>query len=295
MRIRATGSEPWRASCRMRSARSWPAHMRVRWRSRNGTGSERILGPHRGIYINHRQPHVEHDDAGARRAVFQRKLDQLTRAQTNLIRQLESYEPTGDGAIDAEWRTALQGRFAQITTEHRAIRQQLASLDAQDRNEPCDAALLDLLPVAAIDPTLVPEADQRELYDAFHLQVCYDRVAHQITLQVTIHAEAVPALTRTVHALEDGERPKIDNQTSAGTVGPALSLFGRAPGGSRTHTGGGLSSVPLPIGLRGHLGAPRLPTTLRTATTASGMSPTDSVGGRNRWPRRRRASSAGGC
>jgi site-specific DNA recombinase len=214
---------------------------------------ERILGPDRGLYLNFRQPQVDEDHGvGTRQATLRVRLNQLTRAQSNLIKQLESYEPTGDEAIDTEWRSALQRRFVQITTEHRATSQQLAAMDTQDRPGG-NPALLDLLPLTAIDPTVLPETDQRELYDAFHLQARYDRVTHQITLQVTIYAEAVPTLTRTVHTLTNSEPHKINNQECAGAAAPALSLFERAPGGSRTHTGGGLSSVPLPIGLRGHL------------------------------------------
>src|SRR5439155_19163965 len=107
-----------------------------------------------------------------------------------LINQLEAYQPTGDEDIDTEWRTALQRRFAQIAAQRRAISQQLSTLDKQDQSRRGrNPALLDLLPQRAIDPTLLPNDDQRQLYDAFHLQIRYDRTKHQATLRVTIYAE----------------------------------------------------------------------------------------------------------
>src|SRR4051812_47810318 len=56
-----------------------------------------------------------------------------------------------------------------------------------------NAGLLDLLPQGAVDPTLLSEDEQRDLYVAFHLQVRYDRPEQQVTLRVTIYAEAVGA------------------------------------------------------------------------------------------------------
>ena len=101
------------------------------------------------------------------------------------------------------------------------------------------AGLLDLLPQGAIDPTLLSEEDQRDLYDAFHLQVRYDRPKHQVTLRVTIYAEAVGVLTDKIHSLRNGEWPKrVDGDETAvvadAAITSARSLVVGAPGGSRT-------------------------------------------------------------
>jgi hypothetical protein len=110
------------------------------------------------------------------------------------MHQLEAYQPTGDDDIDTQWRTALQRRFAQIAAERRTVSQRLTTLASQDEDGGCgNPALLDLLPQRAIDPTQLSEDDQRALYDAFHLQVRYNRAKHQATLRVTIYAEAVGA------------------------------------------------------------------------------------------------------
>jgi hypothetical protein len=108
---------------------------------------ERILGSQRAVYLNHRQPQSDDDGAAAQRAALRKQLDQLGRAQTNLIKQLEAYEPTGDDDLDTEWTAALQRRFAQITAQRRSVTTRLAELDKQD-HDPAggNAALLDRWP-----------------------------------------------------------------------------------------------------------------------------------------------------
>lgn len=64
----------------------------------------------------------DHILPAAQQAALRKQLEQLGRAQTNLVKQPEDYEPTGDDDIDTEWRAALQRRFAQIATERRSIR-----------------------------------------------------------------------------------------------------------------------------------------------------------------------------
>ena len=110
------------------------------------------------------------------------------------------------GQLDTEWTAALQCRFAQITAQRRAVNTSLAALDKQDHDQAGgNTALLDLLPQAGVDLTLLSGEEQRELYDAFHLQVRYDRTEHHVSLRVTIYAEAVGALTDKIHSLGGDE------------------------------------------------------------------------------------------
>jgi hypothetical protein len=201
---------------------------------------ERVLGPQRGLYLNHRQQHTDADrGAVAQRATLRKQLDQLGRAQTNLMKQLEHYEPTGDDDIDTQWRASLQRRFAEIAAERRATSGRLAALDKQEHHQGTgDPALLDLLPQGAVVLTLLSEEEQRELYDAFHLRVRYDRTEHQVTLRVTINAETVGALSRRIQAADKADQQtKIQNNETAPVVGMpatgARSHVVSAPGPSR--------------------------------------------------------------
>jgi hypothetical protein len=188
--------------------------------------------PDEARLANHRRPQSDDDGAAAKRAALRKQLDQLGRAQTNLIKQLEAYEPTGDDDLDTEWTAALQRRFAQITAQRRSVTTRLAELDKQDHDQAGgNAALLDLLPQAAIDPTLLPKAEQRELYDAFHPQVRYDRTKHQVTLRVTIHAEAVGTLTNKIRSL--GSHESVTSIHDDAPVTPARSHVVSAPGRSQ--------------------------------------------------------------
>jgi len=163
-----------------------------------------------GLYLNRRQQGNEEDSgAVARRAALRKQLDQLGRTQTNLMAQLKQYEPTGDDDIDTQWRISLQRRFAEIATERRSTNERLGALDKQEHNQGSgNPALLDLLPQGAINLTLLSEEEHRELYDAFHLQVRYDRTKHQVTLRVTIYAEAVSALSERIQAAEKADQPR---------------------------------------------------------------------------------------
>jgi hypothetical protein len=215
---------------------------------------ERILGPQRALYLNDRQPPSDYDDGGvaARRAALRKQLDQLGRAQINLMKQLEAYEPIGDDDIDTEWRAALQGRFAQIAAERRLVNSRLAGLDREDADQGGgNAGLLELLPQGDIDPTLLSEEEQRDLYDAFHLQVRYDRPKHQVTLRVTIYAEAVGALTDKIHSLRSDESPKtVDGDKTVVAAGAVVTaarfLVVGAPDRIRTcaFASGGRRSIP---------------------------------------------------
>jgi hypothetical protein len=97
------------------------------------------------FHLNTRPKHPA--DSSAQRAALRKQLDQLGRAQTNLIKQLEAYEPTGDDDLDTEWTAALQRRFAQITAQRRSVTTRLAELDKQDHDQAGgNAALLDRWP-----------------------------------------------------------------------------------------------------------------------------------------------------
>jgi uncharacterized protein YhaN len=103
--------------------------------------------PDEARLANHRRPQSDDDGAAAKRAALRKQLDQLGRAQTNLIKQLEAYEPTGDDDLDTEWTAALQRRFAQITAQRRSVTTRLAELDKQDHDQAGgNAALLDRWP-----------------------------------------------------------------------------------------------------------------------------------------------------
>jgi len=90
-----------------------------------------------------------------------------------------------------------------------------AQAQAQAQTGGGDPALLDRLPHGAIDPTHLPEEDQRELYDAFHLQVRYDRAKHRVTPRATIYAPSREQRRRTTsHRRQQRPRPPCGDRAN---------------------------------------------------------------------------------
>jgi site-specific DNA recombinase len=63
---------------------------------------------------------------------------------------------------------------------------------------------LNLLPVTSRDLTTLPEDIQRQLYDAFHLQIRYHHTQRRVTIQVTLSAANAPDLAQRITAATDG-------------------------------------------------------------------------------------------
>jgi hypothetical protein len=206
--------------------------------------AERVLGANRALFLDHHAPAApspRNVDQAHERVLA--RLEQLARAQANLFAQLESYQPTGDETIDTEWRSTLQRRFATVTAERNSLRQQLADDAAPPPHPPptadadAEAELLARLPCTGRDLTPLPEADQRRLYDAFHLQARYNRATDRLTLQVTINATTVDSLARQV-----GELASTDPGPPSDRTAPPPR---QSPSGSVSHLGRDLPGAPL--------------------------------------------------
>jgi hypothetical protein len=57
--------------------------------------------------------------------------------------------------------------------------------------------LVDELPTVEVDLLQLPEDRQRRLFDAFQLELRYNRHLHQLTLKATVHAETIDTLRQT--------------------------------------------------------------------------------------------------
>lgn len=195
--------------------------------------ADHVLGPERltGIDPAPGTPAVDDHELRALRV----QLAKLDRAQQNLIAQLESYEPTGDDEIDTDWRTNLQKRFATISAERRQAAARITDLRSTASRTPTPtadrAALLAVLPATDQDLTALPEDVQRQLYNAFHLQIRYSRPQHRVTIQVTVSATTVHTLANTVTAAISPDGIASDPATTHQGVHAV-----RAPGGTRTRT-----------------------------------------------------------
>ena len=111
----------------------------------------------------------------------------------------------------------------------------MAELDRQEQDRSsADLSLLEEIPQSRIDLAHFPEDTQRQLYDAFHLELRYNQVTSELTLRVTITADTVAALAAAVSAA-------AGNAGAGAGAGPTVSAEKcvealRARGGIRTRT-----------------------------------------------------------
>jgi site-specific DNA recombinase len=96
-------------------------------------------------------------------------------------------------------------------------------------------AVLDDIPQCDIDITRLPDDQQRRIYDAFHLELCYNALRNEATIRVTVTSGFAPALTATVGK---SVYPQRLNRPATGTDAPVPDqrvgdVLG-APPGTRT-------------------------------------------------------------
>jgi hypothetical protein len=135
----------------------------------------------------------------------------------------------------AAWLDYRNRRWPATAQLAEIIRQQ------QDAAASPNLHLLDALPQAAIDLTRLPEDHQRELYDAFHLQIRYNALTYEVILRVTVDADTAQLLATAVNRVVGLPRPRTAPEAQepgaeahASAPGKRVCNASRAPGGSRT-------------------------------------------------------------
>jgi hypothetical protein len=199
-----------------------------------------VFGAGRKTYLAAATAH-DHDaasaEAAARRAQITATIDDLRRGQHNLIKELESLQPSGDPGVDQVWRRGIQERFAAAVTDERRHRQLLTELaDQPQATAQADTDLLDLLPQAHIDLRRLPDDQQRALYEAFHLELRYNCLTKQLTIRVTVSDAAAQAVARERHPTDPRPQQTETSGPEADASGPDIAVRDAlcAPPGTRT-------------------------------------------------------------
>ncbi|CCB74512.1 protein of unknown function [Streptantibioticus cattleyicolor NRRL 8057 = DSM 46488] len=156
---------------------------------------------------------------------------------------MDELADTGDENPEttAAYRKAIRERFATLERDKTRLQKQLAGQEAtQWPAADTDAALLDFLPELGRGLGSLTAEAQRELYDAFQLEVRYNRERGEALLRVTINADTAETLAgRTKHLAHGSEEARAATEAyRADTVreaaGPAASHVLGAPGRTRT-------------------------------------------------------------
>ncbi|CAO5152081.1 site-specific DNA recombinase [Frankia sp. AiPs1] len=210
--------------------------------------TERVFGRDRIALLSAEL--ATYDDRAARERVaergrLQRKIDELDRRQGNLLRQAQ------DGDPDDPFTQGLRSSYNQLDAERKTALGKIKDLDAAGETEPDrpghdSLALLDALPELHLKLRQAPEALQRRLYESTQLTVHLDHERQEVHMMIKI---PVADLDKVAHLA--GVTAAVPGPHPAATGHPRSVDAVRTPGGIRTHTVGGLSTVSLPLEYRG--------------------------------------------
>ena len=187
--------------------------------------AEHVFGPRRAELLAAQLPATDQAaeaDRDAQAAALTARLKQLDTAQKAQILSLEQLSPDPADTAAAAMRARITDRFAEL---HHQREQAQAQLDALQAVTPkaADPTLLDELPLAGnILPGLDPALKAR-LFDAFDLQILWNKPGRQ----VTVFAEITDATLRALPALLNPSRDGYDDtaDTCSGETTDVEDLF----------------------------------------------------------------------
>jgi hypothetical protein len=159
----------------------------------------RIFGDGRELLLTGAVDEPVADDSTA---ALTQEITALQQRQNNLVAELEQFEPSGNDEFDKAWRSGIQDRFRAILAEVKEKQTRLTKLANQRHTQPAaNPALFEAIPQANIDIWKLPEERRRRLFDAFHLDLRYDELSHELAIRVTITGGTASKLGATVEAL----------------------------------------------------------------------------------------------
>jgi site-specific DNA recombinase len=162
--------------------------------------AEKIFSPHRKTYLSAALAESEQQavrDHHEKMQALRRAVDDIETRRSRLVRNLELTDDP-DGELTRDVRT----RVTQLATEKKNQLATLAELE-QTRPTPHRPELLDLLPTGAPDLTRAPEPLLRAVFEAFRLEIRYDKSTNIATCRVAIAAEAIDTQQRTATQVID--------------------------------------------------------------------------------------------
>jgi site-specific DNA recombinase len=195
-----------------------------------GFFSRRIFGPNRNALFTatDTERSAVEDPTPTRAAALRNKIKDLKHQQANLVKELREYQSTGDEDVDQQWRGQLRQSFAEVASQRKQLAEKLATLASRpNHTKTDDRGLLDQLPIIDADLARLPEDIEREMFDAFQLQVRYHQPTRRVTLRVTIDGEALPRTTTASRRLT--HRTGTPSTRSQDAKGPRTATAVRGP------------------------------------------------------------------
>ncbi len=155
-------------------------------------------------------------DRDARTAALNAKLKQIDTAQNAQILALEQLSADPADTAAAAMRARITARFAELHTDRQQAETQLTTL-AATTPKAADPTLLEELPLPGdILPGLPPDLKAR-LFDAFDLQILWNKPGQQ----ATVFAEITEATLRALPGILDPGRDGYDDTAEDANEEPA--------------------------------------------------------------------------
>jgi hypothetical protein len=207
--------------------------------------NERVFGVHRLDYLEGPTEQPIRSEAEATAAAHARQISELDAANKSLILSLQQMTSSGDPEIDAQWRTEIQLQFANNAKRKQILAAELQELAkaAQPKGQGPGNLWINYLMLTSTCSAL-PDEKQRQLFDAFQLEIRYDRHLQRITLRVAVRAEMVDVISQAAAEVTGKARtvprqrqPERKRRVGADVSAPApvsRSHVQRAPGRIRT-------------------------------------------------------------
>ena len=183
-----------------------------------------VLGPDRAELVAASLPaaadHASRQHQRGEEAI-RRRLDDINDSMDNLIRTLERTRSPG-----SQFAARTEARIVELDQEATKLGLQLRNHQAATPPVPANnVALLDHLPIAAIDLNVLSTGRLQRFLDAFKVEIHYDGRTRRARVQAEIAADLVARLAQTVGGEDDRRRstPGLHRTTrlAPATPGPS--------------------------------------------------------------------------
>jgi site-specific DNA recombinase len=196
---------------------------------------DHVFGPGRGDLLAAQLPATDAAAAAerdAQAAALAARLKRIETAQSSCILELEELPADPADTAAAAMRARIRARFAQLHADREQLETQLAAL-AKTTPRAADPALLGQLPMPGdILPGLTPEL-KADLFQAFDLQVLWNKPGQQ----ATVFAEITEATLKALPGILDPSRDGYDDTADPdpGDPGSVEHLFESPIGAAAAH------------------------------------------------------------
>lgn len=168
---------------------------------------EQSLLDHLGTFLNqnvfgeYRRALLDADNPDARSETLrQQKLSalraQIADVETKMKRLVHSLEVLDDP--DREFVAEIQQRRVELNTERSQLREKLEAVETEIA-QATNLNLIDALPTGVVDVEEMPYELARQLFDAFRLEVRYNKTHHRARYRVTITGHALRLANHIAH------------------------------------------------------------------------------------------------